>query len=99
MSAPTYTPLPADAKLQDTKIKIEEVQQTMRTNIDAVIERGEQLGPLEEKSKNLSEQSSIFKRKSRTLKCRTCWQSYKPLLIGLIIVVVIILLLYFSLKT
>lgn len=89
---------PENDRIKNIKVEIENVQSTMRSNINAAISRGESISILEQKSKDLDDQAAIFHRKSRHLKCQEQCRSYRVIAILLVIVALVILILYFAIK-
>ncbi len=61
-------------KLMAVQQKTAEVADQLRDNIDAVIQRGERIENLEEKSAELEAQSVTFAKKSHEVKRVMCWQ-------------------------
>ncbi len=57
--------------------QIEQVKDTVRENIDMVIDRGESLALLQEKSHTVNEQSASFRERSRQVEWRYCRELYK----------------------
>jgi len=94
----TIHPTSDDLLLSKTQAKIDEVTETTRINLNALVERQDKIDVLEIKSARLNEVSASFYKKSRQMKCKACWQSYKPVLIGFLVLVIIAILLYFAIK-
>jgi hypothetical protein len=64
----------ADSKVKKVRGEIEEVRQVMVENIEAILERGDKIELLVDKSGDLSEQASKFKKSSIQLKRNMWWQ-------------------------
>lgn len=62
------------SKIEKINEQLEEVKEIMRKNIDEITMRGEKLEVLMEKSKDLSENSKLFAKKSRQL--NSCCKSW-----------------------
>ena len=71
---------------------IDDTRDTLRENIDKVIEREIKISNLEEKSESLIEQSENFKKKSKRLKITMC-QKYAFHIISIIGIMVFIIIL------
>ena len=80
-----------DQKIEDIRNEIEVVKQTMMNNIDKVVERGENLELLIDKSDTLNQSPFRFHSQARTLLRRLCWQNF---LRGCLFVLVILLIVY-----
>ena len=95
---PVSTGKETNDKLHETKLKIADVQETIRGNMESAMNRGEQLTILESKSADLSESSNVFQKKSKRLLCQQRWNAMRPVLIGLLLLLILILILYFALR-
>lgn len=80
-----------DQKIEDIRNEIEVVKQTMMNNIDKVVERGENLELLIDKSDTLNQSSFRFHSQARILRRRLCRQNF---LRGCLFVLVILLIVY-----
>jgi len=76
--------------------EIEQVKGVMVHNIERVLERGERIELLVDKTDNLNQQAFAFKKRSTQLK-RTMWWKNTKLMI--ILVAVVILVVYFIIST
>lgn len=68
-------------KVERVREEVERVKDIMVANIDSLMERGERLDLLVDKTENLSAHSVNFKQTSRTLRRRMWWQNKKMTLI------------------
>lgn len=74
--------------------KVDEVKSTMQGNIADMLKNTEQAESLAEKSDQLNEQASVFKKKSGDLRKQMAWKNLKmTLLLGGVIVVILIVIL------
>ena len=74
--------------------KVDEVKGTMQGNIANMLKNTEKAESLAEKSDQLNEQASVFKKRSNDLKKHMAWKNLKmTLLLGGIIVVILIVIL------
>ena len=80
-----------DQKIENIRNEIEVVKQTMMNNIDKVVERGENLELLIDKSDTLNQGSFRFNNQARTLRRRLCRQNF---LRGCLFALVILLIIY-----
>jgi vesicle-associated membrane protein 7 len=74
--------------------KVDGVKATMQTNIANMLKNTEQADSLAEKSDQLNEQASVFKKKSGDLRKQMAWKNMKMTLIlgGIIVVILIVIL-------
>jgi len=74
--------------------KVDAVKGTMQDNIAGMLKNTEQAEDLAEKSDQLNEQASVFKKKSTDLKKQMAWKNLKMtlLLAGVVIVILIVIL-------
>lgn len=84
-------------KINKVKGDIDEVKKTMVTNIEKVLERGEKIEMLVNKTDDLHSQSQSFKRKGTKLKRKMWWKNTKLCLCIIIIIVLIITVLTLAL--
>ena len=77
-------------KIAEINETMSQVKQTMYTNIDKVLERGEKIELLVDKSDNLNAHANQFKRRAKTLKNRLWWQNVKMMIIVFLVVVMVI---------
>eukprot|EP01023_Acetabularia_acetabulum_P021133 TRINITY_DN21058_c1_g1_i3.p2 TRINITY_DN21058_c1_g1~~TRINITY_DN21058_c1_g1_i3.p2 ORF type:complete len:227 (-),score=32.27 TRINITY_DN21058_c1_g1_i3:173-853(-) len=70
-----YSTNPNADQLDRMRMKVSNVKEVMVSNIQKVLERGEKLDNLQNKTDELEEQSNVFKRKARGLR-QTMWQRY-----------------------
>ncbi|KAL0476974.1 vesicle-associated membrane protein 7 [Acrasis kona] len=77
-------------KLTKVKGKIQQVKDIMIDNIDKVLERGEKIDLLVDRTADLSETAQHFRYKSKKLKTTMWWRNVK--LIAILIIVILIVL-------
>jgi len=81
-------------KVERVKDEVARVKDIMVTNIEALLERGERLDLLVDKTEQLSSNAVTFKQASRTLARRMWWQNFKIwilIAIGVLVVIYIII--------
>lgn len=88
------------SKVANVTKKVEEVKGIMAENIDRMLQRGEKLELLTDKTENLMNESQLFQKQSRTLRRQFWWQNIKmKLIVGgavLLCLVVVFLIICFS---
>lgn len=77
-------------KTEQVKEQLDEVHLIMRNNVERVLERGDQLGDLEEKSERLVQDANRFSSTSRKLK-RKMWCQDKKWLLVLAVIILLVL--------
>jgi vesicle-associated membrane protein 7 len=77
-------------KINAVRSQIDDVKNTMVTNIEKVLERGEKIELLVDKTETLNQQAFAFKKKATHLKRLMWWQNFKLQLIIFLIVAVVI---------
>ncbi|XP_068230560.1 vesicle-associated membrane protein 3-like [Palaemon carinicauda] len=83
----------ASSKLEATQRQVNEVVGIMKTNVERIIEREENLSKLDQRANDLSMSASQFQTTSSRLKRKYWWKNLKMMLIlGVIAVVVIVLI-------
>jgi len=85
-------------KVQQVKGEIEQVKDVMVHNIEKVLERGERIEILVDKTDNLNQQSFAFKKRSTALKRQMWWKNTKLMVILIIVVLCILYFIYYSLS-
>ncbi|DAZ99789.1 TPA: hypothetical protein N0F65_001298 [Lagenidium giganteum] len=81
------------AKLQALKKDLDSVKESMQQNISKVLERGDKIELLVDKSDQLNSQSAAFAQSSRNLRRHLWWQNVKMMLaIGTLCVLFLILI-------
>jgi hypothetical protein len=80
-----------DNKIKEIKNQVNETTEIMKKNIDAVIERGEKLSILEDRTDDLAKEAKLFHGGARTLKRNMCMKNAK--LIGIIACIIITIIL------
>merc|ERR1711998_255131 len=76
-----YTKEGSDAQVGQVKEQIEEVKGIMVENVDKILERGEKLSLLVDKTEDLSTESYTFKKNAETVKRKMWWKNMKMTLL------------------
>ncbi|KAB7500881.1 Vesicle-associated membrane protein 4, partial [Armadillidium nasatum] len=82
----------ATDKLKDVQIQIAEVTDVMRDNVGRLLERGDRLDELNERSEGLSATSDQFRASSTRMQRKFWWQNMRANMWIIVIVVVVTLL-------
>nr|XP_057929099.1 vesicle-associated membrane protein 4 isoform X2 [Doryrhamphus excisus]XP_057929100.1 vesicle-associated membrane protein 4 isoform X2 [Doryrhamphus excisus]XP_057929101.1 vesicle-associated membrane protein 4 isoform X2 [Doryrhamphus excisus]XP_057929102.1 vesicle-associated membrane protein 4 isoform X2 [Doryrhamphus excisus]XP_057929103.1 vesicle-associated membrane protein 4 isoform X2 [Doryrhamphus excisus] len=86
---------PQNDKLKQVQSQVDEVIDVMQENISKVIERGERLDDLQDKSESLSDNASAFSSRAKQLHRRMWWRDMKMKMIialvvlGLLLIIII----------
>jgi len=84
-------------KLSKVRKQVDELKGVMLENIDKVLQRGEKLEIMVEKSEMLEEQAKIFQKKSTEVKRHFCMQNARLIVIIAVIIIIIILVIVLAL--
>ncbi|XP_072016763.1 vesicle-associated membrane protein 3-like [Amphiura filiformis] len=83
-----------DGKIQKVQRQVDEVVDIMKDNVDKVLDRGEKLEDLQEKSDELVYSASMFRVSAKGLRSHFWWQECKMRLILLAVVLIILLVIF-----
>ncbi|XP_042561999.1 vesicle-associated membrane protein 4 isoform X1 [Clupea harengus] len=83
---------PKNDKVRQVQSQVDEVIDVMQENISKVIERGERLDDLQDKSESLSDNASAFSSRSKQLHRRMWWRDVKMKAIIALVVVILLLI-------
>lgn len=86
-----YNNNPSADNISRVQAQIDTVKDVMVENIDRVLERGEKIELLVDKTDRLNQQAFKFERSSRTLKREMLWKKYRNYCILIAIVLLVIL--------
>lgn len=86
----TSTGNPSDAKIEKVKEDLNQVKDVMIRNIDKVLEIGERIELLVEKSDDLDHRAFTFKKQATSLKNAMWWKNAKMICIIATVIIVII---------
>ncbi|XP_062858220.1 vesicle-associated membrane protein 4 isoform X3 [Trichomycterus rosablanca] len=79
-------------KIRHVQSQVDEVIDVMQENISKVIERGERLEDLQDKSESLSDNASAFSSRAKQLHRRMWWKDMKMKMIVALVVVILLLI-------
>ncbi|KAA8589857.1 hypothetical protein FQN60_013222, partial [Etheostoma spectabile] len=83
---------PQTDKFKQVQSQVDEVIDVMQENISKVIERGERLDDLQDKSESLSDNASAFSSRAKQLHRRMWWRDTKMKMIIALVVVALLLI-------
>lgn len=84
------------SKLAKVKAQVSEVKGVMMENIEKVLDRGEKIELLVDKTEDLHSQAQVFRQQGGQIKRKMWWQNMKIKLIVLAILIVLILIIVLS---
>lgn len=92
--------LPGNHKIKDLQNDVDEITNVMKTNINKVLERGDRVDILNERSDLLSSRANEFRINSRAIRRKFWWQNFRiQLFIGTAVSIVLILIIYYASKS
>jgi len=83
-------------KIAKVKGEIDDTKKVMISNIDKVLERGEKIEVLVDKTEDLEQQSQSFRKKGTKLKRKMWWKNAKLCICIIVVVLVILTLITFA---
>ncbi|CAB1414874.1 unnamed protein product [Pleuronectes platessa] len=83
---------PQSDKIKQVQSQVDEVIDVMQENISKVIERGERLDDLQDKSESLSDNASAFSSRAKQMHRRMWWRDMKMKMIIALVVVALLLI-------
>lgn len=84
------------SKAASVQKKVDEVKGIMVENIERVLERGEKIELLVDKTDNLRFQADKFHKTGRNLRNKMWWQNFKVQIIVLLVVILIAVIIFAS---
>lgn len=91
-SAPKFGP--RNDKIRHAQNQVDEVIGVMQENITKVIERGERLDELQDKSESLSDNATAFSSRARQLRRQMWWRECKMKAIVALVFILILLVIF-----
>lgn len=86
----------ANDRVGQLRGQVDDVRGVMSQNIERVMERGERLDDLVDKTGNLEQNAVKFRQTSRKVKRKMWWKNTKMTLILIVVAIAIILIIIFS---
>jgi len=84
---------PENDKISVVHKQLEEAKNVYMEQIELLLERGEHIDILEDKTSNLAKESVVFKQKAHAMKMRFCMKNAKLIAVIVILVLVVVFLL------
>jgi len=81
-----------DGKVSRLQNQVDEVVTVMKDNVNKVIERGDRLDDLQDKSDNLTLSAESFRTKARSVRSQMWWKECKMRLLVAFVVIIILLI-------
>jgi len=82
------------SKVASVQKKVNDVKGVMMENIERVLERGEKIELLVDKTDALHNQAEQFQRKGKQLRRAMCWQNWKWKILTISIIIVLIIVIF-----
>lgn len=90
---------PGDHKIKELQSDVDEITNVMKSNINKVLERGDRVDALNERSELLSSHANEFRINSRNVRKKLWWDDFRMrILVGTVFLLILTIVLYFSLK-
>ncbi|CAN7992973.1 unnamed protein product [Ixodes hexagonus] len=83
-----------DKKLRRVQFQVDEVSNIMKGNIDKIIERGDRLEDLEDKSDALATNADQFRSTAKKMASRMWWRNIRVKIVLVLVVLVILLIIF-----
>lgn len=82
--------LRSDPKISNLQNQVDDVVDIMKSNVSRVIERGDRLEDLQDKSESLSNSSDMFRTRAKGLHKKMWWQTCRMRLILALVIIIVI---------
>uniref|UniRef100_A0A8C5AB59 Si:ch73-234b20.5 n=1 Tax=Gadus morhua TaxID=8049 RepID=A0A8C5AB59_GADMO len=90
----------SSSKMEQVQGQVNEVKVILKDNIDKVLERGDRLDDLMDKTEDLQATADTFQRTSTRVARKYWWKNIKMMIIiGVIVLIILILIILFATKT
>lgn len=91
----TNNQLPGGTKIKELQNDVNQLTSVMQSNINKVLERGDRMDTLNERSELLSSRANEFRINSRQLKRKFWWQNLRSrIIIGIVIAIITAIIIY-----
>lgn len=88
-------PLPGQSKLKELQSDVNQLTSVMQSNINKVLERGDRMDTLNERSELLSNRANEFRINARNVRRKFWWQNVRfQLLLAVVIITFVVILIY-----
>ncbi|XP_013793616.1 vesicle-associated membrane protein 4-like isoform X1 [Limulus polyphemus] len=86
--------LTEDSKVRQVQFQVDEVTGIMKENIGKIMERGDRLEELEDKSEMLSTHADQFTSSAKKMRNRMWWRNIKMKILLAVVIIVILLIIF-----
>lgn len=87
--------LPGGSKIKELQNDVNQLTSVMQSNINKVLERGDRMDTLNERSELLSSRANEFRISSRNIRRKFWWQNFRfQMVIGVVLLAVVIVIIY-----
>lgn len=94
-TGPTENQLPGGSKIKELQNDVHQLTSVMQTNINKVLERGDRMDTLNERSELLSSRANEFRINSRAIRRKLWWQNLRfQIIIGAVLLTLVIIIIY-----
>lgn len=96
---PNQQPLPGGSKIKELQNDVDQLTDVMKTNINKVLERGDTMETLNERSGLLTSRANEFRINSRTIRRKLWWQNLRfQIIIGAVLLTLVVIIIYWKAK-
>lgn len=87
--------LPGGSKIKELQNDVNQITSVMQSSINKVLERGDRLDTLNERSELLTSRANEFRINSRNIRRKLWWQNLRfQIILGLVVVAIIVIIVY-----
>lgn len=87
--------LPGGSKIKELQNDVNQLTSVMQSNINKVLERGDRMDTLNERSELLSSRANEFRISSRNVRRKFWWQNLRfQIIIGIVALTIVIVIIY-----
>lgn len=87
--------LPGGTKIKELQNDVDQITSVMQSNINKVLERGDRIDTLDERSELLNRRANEFRINSRNIRRKMWWQNFRfQLIIGCVLFAIIVIIIY-----
>lgn len=87
--------LPGEGKIKELQDDVNQLTSVMQTNVNKILERGDRMDALNERSELLSSRANEFRINSRSIRRKLWWQNLRfQIIIGIVITMLVVIIIY-----
>lgn len=87
--------LPGGSKIKELQNDVNQITSVMQSNINKVLERGDRIDTLNERSELLNSRANEFRINSRNIRRKFWWQNFRfQLILGLVVFAIVVIIIY-----